>query len=216
MRFLLLLLCAALVAAADSAAADKVKSALAGDDPYVKRDAVKTLADKSAIEDAVAYPLLVQAVGDRAAHDAAVDAFRARSGLTPPSGYMGGTAYPGYPASDDAAGYAAWVQAWTKAQAEKKKLDDLTKKPDLPAADKPADDAAATTPGTPPPRIPTDNLGKLDRIVYRSGRSLVAYVRSKRLDADGKLVSVRIVHRDGEGEEVIDASLIARIEEDIE
>lgn len=224
MRILPLLLLAALAFTADNPLAKTATAALAGDDPYAKRDAVKALGDKGAIDDDAAYPIIVQAVGDRAAHDAAVAAFRARSGLTPPSSYAGGTQYPGYPASEDTAGFAAWHQAWKKAMDEKKRLADLEKKVDkskpkaAAGADdaKPADEAPADVAPVAPPKIQTDGLGKLDRIVYKSGRSLIAYIRSKRTDADGNIVSLRVVHKDGDGEEVIDMAQVARIEEDIE
>lgn len=217
MRFLPILLCAALCAAADNAAVDAYKKAMAGDNAYDKRDAIKALADKS-IDDDTALPLLVQAVGDRQGHDPAVLALRARTGLTPPSRH-GGSRYPGYPESDEAAAWQAWLADRAKDLALKKKIDNLEKKDagvgkGTTPTDTPAETPAPTAEAA--PRIPTDDLGKVDRIVYKSGRSLIAYVRSKRLDADGNLVSVRVVHRNGAGEEVIDASTIARIEEDIE
>jgi len=59
-------------------------------------------------------------------------------------------------------------------------------------------------------------FGKLDRLFFTDGSILRCYVMTRRTDLDGKLTSVRIVHKGGGGEEIIDAEVIARIEEDIE
>lgn len=218
MRLLPIVLCALLAAssaAAEHAAVEAFKKAMAGDDPYVKRSAIQGLVDPS-IDTQVALTLLIQAVGDRQGNEPAIKALRARTGLTPPA-VRGGSRYPGYPPTDTPADWQAWLGERNKDEALKAKLDKLDSKV-APGKSKPTDTAApaAETPVVEAPRIPTDDLGKLDRIVYKSGRSLIAYVRSKRLDADGNLVSVRVVHKNGEGEEVIDAATIARIEEDIE
>jgi hypothetical protein len=61
---------------------------------------------------------------------------------------------------------------------------------------------------------PTD-LGKVDRIVFKTGGSLVCYILSKRSNSDGVLQSVRVSHLDDGGEEILSMDLIARIEEDI-
>jgi hypothetical protein len=67
---------------------------------------------------------------------------------------------------------------------------------------------------TPSYEAPSD-LGRLDRIVFKTGGSLVCYILSKRMNADGVLQSVRIVHQNNGGEETLAADLIARIDEDI-
>ena len=54
-----------------------------------------------------------------------------------------------------------------------------------------------------------------DRITFKTGGSLLCYVLGKRLDVDGGMVSVRIMHTDQGGEETLAADLIARIEEEI-
>lgn len=72
--------------------------------------------------------------------------------------------------------------------------------------DKPAEKPAHETPS---------DLGRLDRIVFKSGGSLVCYILSKRVNADGVLQSVRVVHQNNGGEEILAADLIARIDEDI-
>lgn len=220
LRILVACLACSLLAAGESAAVTAFKQAMAGDDGTAKQQAARALASKDAGEDWDVLPLLVQAASDRQAQQAAIDALRSRTGLTRPARGKGGTGYPGYPVTDDGPGWSAWLAGWQKANPKK----EAPKKPAAtPAAGPTGETPAEGTPGetaappvAPPPRIPTDDLGRLDRIVYKSGRSLIAFVRSKRLDGDGNLVSVRVVHRDGVGEEVVDAGVIARIEEDIE
>jgi hypothetical protein len=212
----LLVLCTALAWSGESAAVAEFKKAMADDDATAKKLAIAALASKDAGTDDEILPLLVGAVGDRQANEPAIRVLRIRTGLTPPA-RQGASAYPGYPVGDTAADWQAWLTARNRDMETKKKLDKIDKKLDAPTAQPVAEEAAPeAAPIAPPPRIPTDDLGKVDRIVYKSSRTLIAFVRSKRLDGDGNLVSVRVVHRDGAGEEVIDASVIARIEEDIE
>lgn len=222
MRFALSLFCLACIACAslawagESAAIAEFNKAMAGDDGTAKKQAISALASKDAGSDDEVLPLLVGAVADRQGNQPAIRALRSRTGLNPPA-REGASTYPGYPSGDTAADWQAWLAARTRDAELKKKLDKLDKPADAAASNKPAEDTQAEpTAVAPPPRIPTDDLGKLDRIIYKSSRTLIAFVRSKRLDGDGNLVSVRIVHRDGAGEEVIDAAVIARIEEDVE
>lgn len=210
---ILALLCAAVFGADESAEVQAFKAAMAGDDNTLKRDAIRGLVSKSAGDDWTVVPMLVQAMSDPRCVEWASEALQSRTGVSKPSRGKGGPGYPGFPVTNDAAGWSTWLAGW--------KRDNAPKKQDEPKpAAKPAEAAAAeeapAAAVAPPPRIPTDDLGRLDRIVYKSGRSLIAYVRSKRVDADGGLISVRVVHRDGVGEEVIDAAVIARIEDDIE
>ena len=60
------------------------------------------------------------------------------------------------------------------------------------------------------------DYGRLDRIFFNDGSILRAFILTKRTDLDGNLTSVRIMHRNSAGEEILDAALIARIEEDIQ
>ncbi len=80
--------------------------------------------------------------------------------------------------------------------------------------------AASSEPGAPLPEHlkPTQSskYGQLDRLFFTDGSILRCYVLTKRTDLEGNLTSVRIIHRDGGGEEIIDAAVVARIEEDIE
>lgn len=92
---------------------------------------------------------------------------------------------------------------------------DKTKKGDK------GDPEAAATDGTDAPKVkrvpgpPPEDLGKLDRVIFKNGSNLVCYILTRRTDADGNLLSVRIVHPDGSGEETLAAAMIARIEEDV-
>lgn len=72
---------------------------------------------------------------------------------------------------------------------------------------------AAANDDSPPPTA--DRVDGLDRVFLADGSILRCYVLTKRTDLEGRLTSVKIAHRDGGGEEVIDAALIARIEEDV-
>jgi hypothetical protein len=210
---ILALICVSLFSAEESAAVKSFKEAIAGDDNTAKRDAIRGLTGQDAGTDWDIIPLLVQAMGSRQCEQWASEALQSRTGVSKPSRGKGGPGYPGFPVTDDAAGWGAWLTGWQRDHQPKK----APPKPvDQPAPVENAGDAPVTDAAVPPPRIPTDDLGKLDRIVYKSGRSLIAYVRSKRVDGDGALVSVRVVHRDGVGEEVIDATVISRIEDDIE
>lgn len=211
---ILALLCASLFCAEESAAVKAFKSAMSGDDNTAKRDAIRGLVAKDAGSDWDIIPMLVQVTGDVRCAQWASDALQSRTGVSKPSRGKGGPGYPGFPVTDDGAGWQTWLAGWKRDNQPKKAE---AKPTDAPVAGAAGGDApTAEAPVAPLPRIPTDDLGKLDRIVYKSGRSLIAYVRSKRVDGDGALVSVRVVHRDGVGEEVIDAAVISRIEDDIE
>lgn len=212
---ILALICAALFCAEEESAAVKAfKSAMSSDDNTAKRDAIRGLVGKDAGSDWDIIPMLVQATGDVRCQQWASEALQSRTGVSKPSRGKGGPGYPAFPITDDAAGWQTWLSGWKRDNQPKKAEEKPAQAQAATAAD--VDAAATDAAAVAPPRIPTDDLGKLDRIVYKSGRSLIAYVRSKRVDGDGALVSVRVVHRDGVGEEVIDATVISRIEDDIE
>ena len=90
------------------------------------------------------------------------------------------------------------------------------------AAGAPADATATTAdaPGTATTtadaaddkKLVPDDLGSLNRVVFKNGSSLACYILTRRTDADGNLLTLRVVHPDGSGEETLDASLIARVE----
>ncbi len=52
-------------------------------------------------------------------------------------------------------------------------------------------------------------------MVFKNGSNLICYILTRRTDADGNLISLRIVHPDGSGEETLDAAMVSRIEEDV-
>ena len=237
------LLACSLLAAADPARA-AFQSAMAGQDQAAKKAAIAAIANKSVGTDDEVLPLLVSAIADRQGHDAAVAAMRTRTGLQPAAG-RGAGGYPAYPADDSAGAWSGWIAARSAARAAEEKLkatakaadeakkaaakadakaeaksDDKTAGDDPQAVDPDAAAAeggdALVTPAVPkaePGRDP--EFGGLDRITFKTGGSLLCYVLGKRLDVDGGMVSVRIMHTDQGGEETLAADLIARIEEEI-
>jgi hypothetical protein len=235
----LLVLLLASIGGATAVAADPIsdfKQAMSSDDSTVKRAAVMALA--SGGKDEEIYPLLIQAVSDRQAGEAAIAALRARSGLAPAQWPRKSAGYPGYPVSDSPGDWGQWLAARTKEKGrdkemeeQKKKLQELEaaakkkeqeekeakegKKPDENPEAKPGE----TSPDHPAPAskvwVPPNDLGPLDRIVFKTGGSLLCYILSERKDADGNVLSYRIVHQDDGGEEILTADLIARVEKDV-
>jgi hypothetical protein len=224
-------------ARADDSSSDTIiknfAEAFAGDDSTPKREAVRSVSSLGKENDDEAYKLLVQAVNDRQTHDDAVLALRTRTGLAPTINNRG-TGYPGYPNSDDASDWNAWLAARTKEKSDAKKIADQElklkalenpKKKDSATKDAPGKDgttppasgetATVTAPPAPRQAEPPNDLGHPSRIIFKNGSSLVCYVTSKRLDSDGVVQSVRIVHLEGGGEETLSADLIVRIDENI-
>lgn len=200
--------------AADAAEAIKaLQTAMGKQDATAKKKALAVLGDKSVGKDDDVLPLLVSAVGDRQAAEFAVAALRRRTGLVP-SPNRGAGGYPAYPPEDTAAAWGTWLSERTKAKAIE---DALKKKDEKPAAEPEAAPVAEAAPAAPKAAPVVDpDLGAIDRVIFTSGGALRCYVLSKRSDSDGHLISVRIAHVDGGGEEVLQADLIARLEEDIE
>ena len=229
LRLLLLATMAGLLGAADPTA--DFKKAMASDDSVAKKDAIGAI---GTLPDDDVLALLVSAVDDRQAHDAVVAALRGRTGLQPTSRNRS-AGYPGYPTADTGSAWSQWLSARTKEKDAEKKaaehdkkfkdLEEAKKKKEQEAKDakdgkgeKPADGTTADTAPEKKASIavePPADLGRPDRILFKNGGSLVCYILSKRTDADGVLQSVRIVHLDDGGEEILSADLISRIEEDI-
>jgi hypothetical protein len=154
-----------------------------------------------------------------------------------------GNGYPGYPASDDASEWNNWLAARKRDKETQKKIADQEKKlKDMEAAEKnkakeakdgvatadgktapPADGSTPPATGTdgeptikaPPAYVPPSDLGRLDRIIFKSGGTLVCYILSRRVNADGVLQSIRVVHPNNGGEEILSADLISRVDEDV-
>lgn len=224
--------------AAFAASADEVKAqfteAFTKGEAADKKEALRAAQGLGKDQDDLAYELLIKAVNDRQVHDEAVMALRARTGLQPTL-LNRGSGYPGYPASDDASEWNNWLSQRKKdketqaqlaenerklkelQEAEKNKADE--EKTGKPGDGKPADATATTEPGSDKPAEPAyeppSDLGRLDRIVFKTGGSLVCYILSKRTNPDGVLLSVRVVHPNNGGEETLAADLIARIDEDV-
>jgi len=240
----LLLLLSSLAGAADALA--EAQAAMASSDAAAKKEALRALASKGAGSDEAVIPLLLAALSDRQAGEAAASVLKSRTGASPKGGvWMIG--------KEDQA-VKAW-QEWWKTEQDRRQVDDLAKKAKeaekakaaekekAKAAEKakakvgdakPSDDKAveAKTTGEKPAETPTedakpveakpvkisvnpDDLGRMDRIFLKSGGSMLCYIQSRRTDADGNLLSVRIIHPEGGGEEILPAALISRIDEDI-
>jgi len=234
----LLLTCGcACVSAAD--AVEQFKDAMAGDDYQAKKTAISRLA--SVQDDDQAYSLLISALSDRQAQRLAVEALRRRSGLSAPRGQGARTGYPGYPGSDDASGWSAWnnkrkeeladkaaiEEAKQVAEEAKKAAEAATEQAEKGEEDEAVDNGeTAEGDDTEGPTITAEadvdvegynaHWGKLDRIIFNDGTIMIGYVTVKRRNLTGQLTSIHVVHKDGDGEEDIDASLITRVQEDIE
>lgn len=212
----LLLVAGTTLAAADDPVAD-FKEAMAGQDSTAKKHAIRNLSG----DEKTIMPLLIAALGDRQVGDIAKDALRSRTGLTPASGDGGNPGYPGYPRSDTPGGWTEWWNA--KLTAEKAQQDLQKLQAQVAAVEEKVTEQSATEgPAAATEEPPVDTaeryaeLGRLDRLFFTDGSTKLCYVLVKRTDLDGKLTSVRIVHRDGAGEELIDAAIITRIDEDVQ
>ena len=231
-------LCSSALNAADNGEVkSKFEKAFTKGEASDKKDALRMAQGLGKDDDDLAFELLIRGVSDRQVHDEAVMALRARTGLQPTL-LNRGSGYPGYPASDDASEWNNWLgQRKKEKEAQKKIADNAAKLKALedaekkkaaeakdgkpgektdeqtaPEGEKPADGAK---PVAKPTHEQPSDLGKLDRVVFKSGGSLVCYILSKRVSADGQLQSVRVVHQNNGGEEILAADLIARIDEDI-
>jgi hypothetical protein len=214
MRYVLPALLFALVSTAwcEDTATANLQAALGGTDAVAKKTAIRAVASRSTGSDDQVLPLLVGAITDRQAGEAAVSALSSRTGASP----TGGSYAPGVDPSRIQGAWQKWYDDWKKAQDIKKlkKKDEKTTPDPLKQLPNPTDAPKTSEEKTVTP-APAEDLGKLDRVLFKAGGSLLCYVQSKRTDADGNLLSVRVVHPDGSGEETIAADLISRIEEDI-
>jgi hypothetical protein len=195
-------------------AVEAFNKAFAGEDSSAKKSAVAALAAKSAGDDSDIIPLLIAKVDDRQASEAVMSVLRARTGLQAGGPGDGSADRPKRPA-DWQAWYGKWQeqqktkQALAKVEKEIKKVEAEVSKPDnAPAAPATSGEARVER------RQAPDDLGKPVRIYFRQGGTKMYYLISRRVDADGALVSVRVAHTDGGGEETLAADLIARIHED--
>jgi hypothetical protein len=207
---------------AGDAAIAAFKTAMAGQDSDAKRQAIRALASKSVGSDDDVLPLLVSAVSDRQGGETAIQALRDRTGLTPPP-YVGQSHYPAYPSSDDPGDWQAWLNERKKDKDTQAKIKELEKDEkdkdkkksatEASSGDSDAPTASSHANSLPPPPPPTD-LGPISRVVFKNGSTLLCYILTRRTDADGNLISIRVAHPDGAGEETLTADMIARIEDD--
>lgn len=200
--------------AAPAAEIANFQQAMAGDNAAEKKSAIRALASKSAGTDSEVFPLLVSAITDRQGGEAAVSALSSRAGKTP----VGGTYRVGIDPAIVQGKWQTWLSDWQKGQ-DIKKLEkkDAKLEAQVDANAKAIEEVKPTASiEKSVPTTPAEDLGKVDRVIFVAGGSLVCYIMSKRTDADGVLISVRVVHPDGAGEETISAALVARIEEDIQ
>jgi hypothetical protein len=232
-------------AADDGGVKAKFDQAFSNGQSSDKKEALRAAQGLGKDHDDLAFELLIRGVNDRQVHDEAVLALRARTGLQPTllnrgNGYPGYPASDDASEWNNWLGARKKDKETQKKIAEQetklKEIEEAKKKAaasgkDDPAAapgdktGKPAGDTATSQaepkegdkpdkPAKPEYQAPSD-LGKLDRIVFKTGGSLVCYILSKRVNADGVLQSVRIVHQNNGGEEILAADLIARVDEDI-
>ena len=208
-RFLLACLLAATLTGAETplnkAAVDAFNKAFSSEDFQAKRAAIRTMQDRASGPDREVIPLLIGKLGDRQGTDLLVQALKSRGGS-------------GTPNSQDPAEWQAWLATkqpvWEAAA--KKAAEDAAKK--AATAAMAANQGGETAPAAPPgerrtPALP-DDLGTADRIIFRDGSSLVCYILARRLDTEGNLSSIRVIHPGG-GEETLKADIISRIEEDV-
>jgi hypothetical protein len=202
MRVFIPLLFAAALAAADDAAA-AFTNAFAGNDFQAKRAAVGALVG-SGLPDNQVMQMLVGVLSDRQGGSTALAALRGKAGLP-----------------TDPPDWGKWLADKVKKDAEeaelKRKIEELEakNKPITPTTPQPPETTPQPTETAPVERAIADDLGLPDRIYLKSGGSFIGFIRTKRVDADGNLVSIRIVRLDGAGEETIQAALISRVQEDI-
>ena len=210
-----------------------------------KKAALRLAAGLPKEQDDLAFELLIKGSNDRQVHDEAVMALRSRTGLQPTlnnrgTGYPG---YPSSDDGSEWSNWLSArkkdLETQKKVADQDKKLkaleDDKKKKeekeknkkdgkPDAEGETAKGDgktepgkddkESATKKPARAEHEAPSD-LGRPDRIVFKTGGSLVCYLLSKRMNADGVLQSVRVSHLNDGGEETLAADLIARIEEDI-
>ncbi len=225
LRFLCCLCCLSLftVGSAADKTLEKAKKVLAGSDSAAKKAAVNSLA--SGGEDTDRIPALIAAMSDRQVGKFALEALERLTGLKPAVRSSGNPGYPGYPKTRDAGGWSGWWAAKQKEAADKAKMEELEEAQKKAAEEAAAkeeaegkeeeaeeDEAATVTKKVKPDH---EKYGKLDRVIFKNGNSLMCYILSKQVDLDGNLTSIDIVHRNGGGQESLNANMISSYEEDV-
>ena len=239
--FILLLSCCLLTAAEVDKRVAALDAALQTSDYHAKKRAVDALAGVK--DDDQVYDALIRALGDRQLDRVARNALQSRSGLKQSSTKGGNPGYPGYPTTNDAAGWREWNnarkqelktqeeikaaqeqadKAAKEAAAAQEQAKEASEQPEGSEIAEGTESSEATESST--SSIATDSgentnvpemSDQLDRIIFSDGSVLVCYITAKRIDLQGNLTSVSVRHRNGGGEEDIEARIIVRIEEDI-
>ena len=188
---------------------NRVRLALTGDDANEKKSALRAIAEPDIGPDDQVIPLLILAIDDRQGGESAVNALILRTGQTPVSGEWKNNM------RTTRLAWINWFQKWKQGQRIKNMENSPeTEKETQVEKNKPIQtpvkqDAAVNRIVT----ISKDDMGKFNRILFKSGGSIVCVIKEITVDGDGTLLSVRIVHADGMGEETIDAILIRQIDD---
>ena len=226
---LLLCCCCPIMGHAADKVVTKAKKAFAGNDVVAKRKALDALVSGGEDEDRL--PVIIAAMKDRQVKKHAIAAMEKRTGLKPAQRAGVNPGYPGYPATRDASGWSTWWTAKQKEAADKeklKKLEEETKAAQEKAEaaangetvdkdkDEKTEDDGKGAEAVKKAKVPEHELyGKLDRIIFKNGNLLMCYIISKQIYLDGNLTSLDIVHRNGAGQESIDANMVSSYEEDV-
>ena len=210
------------LAADDHDAVAAFTAAFSGGDAAAKRTAMTAIIALGRDEDDTAYRLLVQAVNDPQTHDVAVPALRARCAQSSHP-YDRAPSNPAFVPLDTPDDWNRWLAARTQYVERDRALADLARRlatlskaaaSEAPAA--PASAAADAGAGHGPASAraaPAGDPGRLSRIIFADGATVMGHVLDLHRAADGTVLSVEFVHRDGGGREVIPIDRVARIED---
>lgn len=206
----------------DGAAVAAFAQAFAGSDAAAKRTALAAIAALGQDQDDTVYRLLVQAVSDPQTQDVALLALHARCAQSPHP-YDRAPSNPSYLPLDSPADWNRWLAIRTQYKERERALADLARR--LAVLEKAAADdaktagagaaahASAETKQANAAPAPDKDLGRLSRIIFTDGATVIGHVLALHRDADGTVLSVEFYHRDGGGREVIPIDRIARIED---
>ncbi len=196
--------------------------AFAGSDAAAKREALAAVIALGREADDTAYPLLVQAVGDPQTHDVAVLALRSRTDHSPYP-YDRGPSFPGYLPLDTPADWNHWLALRTQYKDRERALADEKSRLAKLSASASTSTAAGAAAGSAAPgatarqkparTAPAGDPGQLSRIIFADGATVVGFIVDRHRDANGTVLSLEFIHRDGGGREVIPIDRIARIED---
>jgi hypothetical protein len=225
-NLLIATLLAAIVAlplrADDAAAIAAFTQALSGSDAGAKRTAMTAIIALGQDEDDAVYRLLVRAVSDPQTQEGAILALRARCAQSPHP-YDRAPSNPSYLPLDTPADWNRWLAVRTQYQERERAMADLARR--LAALEKAdaSESKAATVSATASAgaerkpasaaTAPAGDPGRLSRIIFADGATVMGHILAMHRDTDGTVLSVEFIHHDGGGREVIPIDRIARIED---